>query len=222
MWGERPWRGGVGEESKLAKMACSGSLAPHFVNNDYVTAEIVIAVHMCIVRYSLGHGVCEVHICMSSCIMAVSIGLAWEERMQHECCCGCSVSQERGCVHLHCIMSVATAAVPARRKQICLQFLWLLVSSGLSACVNSKTISAVNRMKRNTALFLPFSVLGVHCPQLSDLQSASWNQPWQTTATLVQLISSLTFSNPRVFQNTSPNEKFTFDCYPVYTIQVSL
>ena len=27
-------------ERKLAKMACSGSLAPHFVNNDYVTAEV--------------------------------------------------------------------------------------------------------------------------------------------------------------------------------------
>ena len=28
-------------ESKLAKVACSGSLAPCFVNNDYVTAEII-------------------------------------------------------------------------------------------------------------------------------------------------------------------------------------
>ena len=169
MWGERPWRGGVWGKSKLATMVHSGSLAPHFVNNDYVTADIVIAVHMCIVRYSLGHGVCEVHVYVSSCVMAMSIGLAWEERMQHGCCC---VSQERGCVHVCCVMSVATAAVPARRKQICLQFLWLLVSAGLSACVNSKTVSAVNRMKRNTALFLPFSVLGVHGPQLSDLQSA--------------------------------------------------
>ena len=80
MWGERPWRGGVWGESKLAKMACSGSLAPHFVNNDYVTAEIFIAVHMCIVRYSLGHGLCEVHIYMSSYIMAVSVGLVmWGE-----------------------------------------------------------------------------------------------------------------------------------------------
>ena len=27
--------------SKLAKIVCSGSLAPHFVNNDYITAEII-------------------------------------------------------------------------------------------------------------------------------------------------------------------------------------
>ena len=35
-------------ESKLAKMACSGSLAPHFVNNDYVAGEIIYStVHAC-------------------------------------------------------------------------------------------------------------------------------------------------------------------------------
>ena len=28
-------------ESKLAKIACSGPLTPHSVNNDYVTAEIM-------------------------------------------------------------------------------------------------------------------------------------------------------------------------------------
>ena len=31
----------VWEESKLAKMACSGFFAPCFINNDYVTAEII-------------------------------------------------------------------------------------------------------------------------------------------------------------------------------------
>ena len=31
-------------ESKLAKIACSGSLAPPFVNNDYVTAEITYSI----------------------------------------------------------------------------------------------------------------------------------------------------------------------------------
>ena len=48
----------------MAKMACSGSLAPHFVNNDCVTAEIV---------YSTAHArhevlswsgvVCSMHMC---------------------------------------------------------------------------------------------------------------------------------------------------------------
>ena len=38
VWGER----------KLAKMACSGFLAPRFVNNDYVTAEIICSTaHPC-------------------------------------------------------------------------------------------------------------------------------------------------------------------------------
>lgn len=34
-----------GEREKLAKTACSGSLPPHFVNNDYVTAEVTYTVH---------------------------------------------------------------------------------------------------------------------------------------------------------------------------------
>lgn len=33
-------------EGKLAGVACSGSLAPRFVNNDYAPAEIVIALCM--------------------------------------------------------------------------------------------------------------------------------------------------------------------------------
>ena len=44
MWGER----------KSAKMACSDSLAPRFVNN-YITAEILYST-VCIMRYLLGHG----------------------------------------------------------------------------------------------------------------------------------------------------------------------
>ena len=38
-------------ESKLTKMTCSGLLAPHFVNNDHITAEII---------YSNGHARQEV------------------------------------------------------------------------------------------------------------------------------------------------------------------
>ena len=43
-------------EGKLAGLACSGSLAPRFVNNDYATAEIVIALRMRVVRRLLGLG----------------------------------------------------------------------------------------------------------------------------------------------------------------------
>ena len=48
-------------ESKLAKMACSSSLAPRLVNNDYVTAEIT---------YSTAHAqqglLCAVGICATA------------------------------------------------------------------------------------------------------------------------------------------------------------
>ena len=48
MLGEKPSMGRVWGESKLAKMACSGPLAPRFVNNDYVTAEIIYSTeHAC-------------------------------------------------------------------------------------------------------------------------------------------------------------------------------
>ena len=51
------------EESKLAKMAYSGSLAPCFVNDDYGTTKIVCRPHMCITRSSLGHRLlCEAHL----------------------------------------------------------------------------------------------------------------------------------------------------------------
>ena len=43
-------------EGKLAGLACSGSLAPRFVNNDYATAAIVIALRMRVVRRWLGLG----------------------------------------------------------------------------------------------------------------------------------------------------------------------
>ena len=71
-------------DSKLAKMACSGSLAPHFVNNDYVTAEIPYStlhheLFVCSHATWCGMHICELHpkkrrhFC---CVMAVSVGLA--------------------------------------------------------------------------------------------------------------------------------------------------
>ena len=50
-------------ESKWAKMACSGSLAPHFLKNDYVTAETIYNT-ACVHHEVLGHGLlCAVHPC---------------------------------------------------------------------------------------------------------------------------------------------------------------
>ena len=52
-------------ESKLAKMACSGSLTPRFSNNGDGTTEIICStVHACVTRYSLDYGtLCGMHIC---------------------------------------------------------------------------------------------------------------------------------------------------------------
>ena len=48
-------------ESKLVKTVCSDSLIPHFVNNGYVKLSSLVALHMHVRRYSLGHGFC---VCM--------------------------------------------------------------------------------------------------------------------------------------------------------------
>ena len=52
------------EESKLAKMACSGSLAPRFVNNDYAIAEITYsAAQACQEVYVIAEIICStVHV----------------------------------------------------------------------------------------------------------------------------------------------------------------
>ena len=58
MWGE----------SKLVKMVCSDSLTPHFVNNDYVTAEIIYSTahaHHEVLDWSqaiCAVGICELHL----------------------------------------------------------------------------------------------------------------------------------------------------------------
>ena len=39
------------------------ALAPRFVNNDYVTVEIICSLHLHVMKYSLGQGVCSMHIC---------------------------------------------------------------------------------------------------------------------------------------------------------------
>ena len=76
-------------ESKLAKIACSGSLAPHFVNNDYVRAEII---------YSTAHAHHETlswpwtALCSTS--VEASPGKAWKGCCVR-LCYGCCISQER-------------------------------------------------------------------------------------------------------------------------------
>ena len=109
-WAERPWRGGVWEERKLAKMGCSGSLAPRFVDNDNVTSEII---------YSTAQAHHEVLTLSQATLCGTPVwapprksasqerlplwplyrydsgeGLCYG-RLYYGCCYGCSINQER-------------------------------------------------------------------------------------------------------------------------------
>ena len=120
-------------ESKLAKMACSGSLAAHFINNDYITAEIIYSSVHTFRRYWLGQelpcavGICELHL-KSSGITAVSLAVSIGSAMRREnmcvyCdgssrrgyCCGHCASQERRCLALGYATADAMGAASSRR-----------------------------------------------------------------------------------------------------------
>ena len=83
MWGE----------SKLAKMACSGSLAPRFVIDDYATAEIT---------YSTAHACQEVYVTAESICNTV--------RVRHEVL---TWSQVLSAVHLYKLHQESLAAAAA-------------------------------------------------------------------------------------------------------------
>ena len=79
-----PW--GRWGENKLAKMAFWGSLAPHFVNNDYVTAEIAYSTACAQHKYLLRHGLlCAILLYEYSFTMkalaAAALGLHWSSNM---------------------------------------------------------------------------------------------------------------------------------------------
>ena len=98
MWGE----------SKLAKMVCSGSLTPRFVNNDYVKAEITHSTApVCHEVLACSRATLCCRDIKSGGITAASwlcpLGQPREERTQLYCY-GCCVSQERSCVTLCCVM----------------------------------------------------------------------------------------------------------------------
>ena len=91
-------------ETKLAKTVCSGSLAPRFVNNDCVAAEII---------HSMAHVHHEVPIWSGiQCYMQIG---APPKKQQHYCCImamsiGSAMKGEnRACLLL-------TAVVPTRRE----------------------------------------------------------------------------------------------------------
>ena len=91
-------------ESKLAKMVCSGSLTPRFVNDNHVTVEIIYntaharhkvltwsGVTLCC-RYMWAPPRKWQHYC---CVTAVSVGSAMREGNTGVCCYSCCTSQER-------------------------------------------------------------------------------------------------------------------------------
>ena len=98
-------------------MVCSCSLTPHFVNNDYVTAEII---------YSTAYACHEVLAWSRTTLWYTHVWAVPRKQWHLWPCHGCVpwVSQERR----ECSVSVAMAAAAARREKTCLQFLRLLES----------------------------------------------------------------------------------------------
>ena len=108
-------------ETKLSKTVCSGSLAPRFVNNDCVAAEITHSMAHVHHEAPVWSGIqCYVqigtppkkqrHYCW---ITAVSSWVSHERRENKcVCCYSCCARQERGCV----VLGYAMAAASARRE----------------------------------------------------------------------------------------------------------
>ena len=158
-------KGGVWEEGKWAKTVCSGSLALCFVNNDYVTAEIIYRPAHAVTRFSLGHGlrlIYELHPKKwwhSCCIMTVSIGSAC--RGEHTVCLLLQLLGKPG--ERLCCVRLRYGCCTIRREWS-VPFLWLLQSSssllaralptlGSVRSVNSETVCIMNRMISDTLAF---------------------------------------------------------------------
>ena len=139
-------------------------MTPCFVNNGYGTAEITYSTVMCVARYWLARGIlCAERLC----------------ELHHEspgfCCIGATLERHHNYVPWGHVMALlrlrygyvvaaATAAVPAKREQGCLQFLWLLKppssisgrvlpnlgSANTVGSVNSKAIGIMKRISNAT------------------------------------------------------------------------
>ena len=103
-------------------MASSGSLAPCFVNNDYVTTETIYSTVHARHEVLLGHGLCALHLESSGvycCITAASIGSATR-------------GENRACLLLRLLCqpgeNAVMATVAARREVVLYRvMLWLLL-----------------------------------------------------------------------------------------------
>ena len=114
----------VGRE-QISQEACSGSLTPRFVNNDYVKAELTDSTAharqeaLAWSRVTL----CSTHMWALSKNGSITVaswlcwwGQPWEERIQCVLGYGCCAKQERGCVVLGYAMAADTAAALVKRK----------------------------------------------------------------------------------------------------------
>ena len=117
-------------------MGCSGSLAPHLINNDYLTAEII---------YSTAQAHHEVLVWLQATLFGTPV---WappkKSASRREYCYDDCASQERGCVMLGYAMAAALAAASTRREWMCLQFLWLLESPSSLLARALPTLDSVN------------------------------------------------------------------------------
>jgi len=107
IWGERPWRDRVWGEGKLAKMACSGSLTPCFVNNDYEIADIIystVHAHRKVLTWSW--------VTMCSTPVWAPPKKVVALLLYHSCVCWVSHKRREHSV------STATASVSARREVV--------------------------------------------------------------------------------------------------------
>ena len=144
---------GVGRE-KISQDGCSGSLAPRFVNNDYLTAEII---------YSTAQAHHEVlaWLWVTSCGTSVwappkkstsQVRILWwqlgppgEELCYVRLCYGCSVNQER--MNVSAVpMAPWVSFQPLARLVPCLPW----VQRTVRTVRYSETTGARNRMKNNT------------------------------------------------------------------------
>ena len=107
-------------ESKLAKMVCSGSLIPRFVNNDCVTAEIVYSTAHLVTRYLPGHTVGSGTRGKRPCCVRLCCG----------CCCGCCIRASRKAV-------LRLPCQPGENKHVCSSYSSssLLPASQLTPCL---------------------------------------------------------------------------------------
>ena len=153
--------GQLWKETKTAKMACSGSLAPRLIDNECVTAKITCnTVHA---RHEVPAWSQDILCCTYIWappkkwqhyfwIKGASFGSAMREEYnvssakaaaspKREYWCGCCIIQEGGCV-----MTVA----PARKEYMCLQSLKLLESPSSLLAHNLPSLCSVNSVNSHT------------------------------------------------------------------------